>query len=69
MQRDGEFDDSQVGPQVTTGARDGVHQEFTDLVGQLGQLGLVESRQVSRAVDALDHTHLRSLIPERAAGT
>ncbi len=46
MQRQGEFNCTQTGRQVPAGGRDCVGQVVADLLGQLGQLCLLELPQI-----------------------
>jgi hypothetical protein len=57
VQREGELDDAEVGPEVAAGARDRADQEGTDLGGEGVELRAVEPAEVLRAVQRVQQTH------------
>jgi hypothetical protein len=55
VQGDGELDDAEVRPEVTTDLGDRRHDRLSELSGQLWQLGRRQRAQVGRLVDPLQH--------------
>ncbi len=71
VHRDGQLDDPEVGSQVPTGARDGLHEEGADLLGEGCELLRPERPHVSGAGDPGQRSHpsiLRSRSPVRPRG-
>ena len=58
VQRDGEFDDTQPGADVATGARAGIDERRTDVLGELSQLVAGEGLEVGGIGDAVENGHL-----------
>ena len=65
VQGHGEFDDAEVGAEVTTGARDLGDEEGADLVGQGRDVAGRQGAQVRGFVDALQQGHARPLVAGR----
>ena len=71
VQRHGKLDDAQARPQMSAGLRDGVDRLLPQLVGQLAQLALRQTAQISRQADLIQQrciaTRLGHGLPLRAA--
>ena len=67
MQGNGEFDDPQIGAEVTACGRYLLHQEVTDLLRQDGQLGRREGPNIARIADAVKQGHPASVGDRRTA--
>ena len=59
VQRDGQFDDAEVGPEVSTGCGDLLHEEVANLHHQSLELEITEGAEVSGSVDAVEDLHWR----------
>ena len=55
VQRQCQFDDAEIGAQMSAGCSDLVNQEFTDLTGQLVQLRLGQVLQIGGTADLFKH--------------
>jgi len=58
MDREGQLDDAEIGPDVPSGARDLPDEKLADLAGELGQLGIRASVEVTRTSDGFEQTHV-----------
>ena len=65
VQRDGQLDHAEVGPEVPAGLGDGVDEEGPDLLGQGGQLLRRQGLEVIRTVDRVQHVHDQVVLPHR----
>ena len=63
MQCDGEFDDTQIGSEMSASLRHLVHKEQADLCCEHVQVLISEVGEVSRLADPWQETHLCSVEP------
>src|SRR2546427_13096500 len=69
MQRERQLDDAEVRSEMPAPLRDGLDDRAAALFGELGQLVVGESLQVSRVVDPVEHSHHPSARPAGSAAT
>ena len=73
MERQGQLDDAEVGPEVATGLGDGRNQELADFIGQGAQIRIAQRAKIGRTHDPVENwragklVHIRFESSEEAA--